>query len=147
MEIVQRIELGLKEAIREKDEDRRNAIRLLLTAMKMKEKEVRRSLSETEIQQVISTQIKQRRDSAEQYTKAGRTDLAEREEQEILVLQVFLPEPLSPGDLEKIVLEVIAEVGAQSAKDMGKVMKAIMPRVTGRAEGKEVNEFVRKKLQ
>lgn len=147
MELIQRIDRALKESIREKDENKRNAVRLLLTAMKLKEKEIKRPLNEAEIQQAISSQIKQRRDSAEQYEKAGRRDLAEKEEEEIRVLHSFLPEQLGAEDLEKLVNGVISEVGAQSAKDMGKVMKALMPKVAGRAEGKEVNERVRKKLQ
>ena len=147
MELFQRIEATLKEAMRARDESKLNAVRLLLTAMKMKEKEIKRSLNEAEIQQVISGQIKQRRDSIEQYGKADRRDLAESEEEEIRVLQAFLPEPLGEGELERIVDEAVSEVGAVSAKDMGKVMKALMPKVSGRADGKLVNELVRRKLQ
>ena len=147
MELFQRIEATLKEAMRARDESKLNAVRLLLTAMKVKEKEIKRSLNEGEIQQVISGQIKQRRDSIEQYGKADRRDLAESEEEEIRVLQAFLPEPLGEGELERIVDEAVSEVGAASAKDMGKVMKALMPKVSGRADGKLVNELVRRKLQ
>lgn len=147
MDLLQRIEQALKDAMRSRDENKRNAVRLLLTAMKVREKEIKRSLNETEIQQMISTLIKQRRDSAEQYEKGGRKDLAEKEEEEILVLQAFLPEPLGRAELEKLVGDVIAEVGARSPKDMGRVMKLLMPLVAGRVDGKEVNELVRKKLQ
>lgn len=146
MELQQRIDSALKDAIREKDENKRNALRLLLTAIKVKEKEVKRSLDDPEIQQVISSQIKQRRDAAEQYIRGARRDLAEKEEEEIAVLQAFLPEALSPQALEELVEETIREVGAQSAKDMGKVMKGLMPKIAGRADGKQVNEIVRKKL-
>ncbi|HOI94603.1 MAG TPA: GatB/YqeY domain-containing protein [Syntrophobacter fumaroxidans] len=146
MALLQDIEQALKDGIREKNENKRNAVRLLLTAVKVKEKELRRLPNEMEIQQLISTQIKQRRESAEQYAKANRPDLAGMEEAEIAVLQAFLPEALSPESLERLIDEVIAEVGAQSARDMGKVMKALMPRVGGRAEGKAVNELVRRKL-
>ncbi len=142
-----RIESALKDAMRSKDEDSRNALRLLLTALKVKEKELKRLPNEAEIQQVILSQIKQRRDSVEQYQKAARMDLVEKEEREIRVLQTFLPEAMSAGDLEKLIDEIIAEVGAVSAKDMGRVMKALMPKVAGRAEGKAVNETVRKRLQ
>lgn len=147
MDLLQRIEQALKGAMRSRDENKRNAVRLLLTAMKVREKEIKRSLNETEIQQMISTLIKQRRDSAEQYEKGGRKDLAEKEEEEILVLQAFLPEPLGRAELEKLVGDVIAEVGARSPKDMGRVMKLLMPLVAGRVDGKEVNELVRKRLQ
>jgi uncharacterized protein len=147
MKLQERIQQELKEAIREQSENKRNAIRLLLTAIKVKEKEHKRALSETEIQQVIASQIKQRRDSIEQYQAAKRMDAAAVEEDEIRILQAFLPEALSAETLEKLVDEAIAEVGAQAAKDMGRVMKAIMPKVAGRADGKVVNELVRAKLQ
>jgi uncharacterized protein YqeY len=146
MELQARIDRALKEAIREQSETKRNAIRLLLTAIKVKEKELKRVLNEVETQQVIASQIKQRRDSAEQYLAAKRADLAGKEEDEIRILQAFLPDSLSPEALEQLVNEAIAEVGAQSAKDMGRVMKALMPKVAGRADGKQVNELVRSKL-
>jgi hypothetical protein len=119
---------------------------MLLTAIKVKEKELRRALNDTEIQQIISTQIKQRRDSSEQFGKAGRIELARKEEDEIGFLQAFLPEMLSSDELEALIDEAISESGAKSQKEMGKVMKALMPKVSGRAEGKLVNELVRKKL-
>ncbi len=147
MALMQDIEGALKEAMRQKDENKRNALRLLLTAMKNKEKELRRFPDDAEIQQIIGSQIKQRRDSVEQFTKAGRGELAAREEAEIETLQSFLPEALSPEALAQIVDEAIAEVGAQSVKEMGKIMKVLMPRVAGRADGKQVNELVRQKLQ
>jgi len=147
MELQQRIEQALKEAIREQSENKRNAIRLLLTAIKVKEKELRRALNETEIQQTVSSQIKQRRDAVAQYQAAKRADRAALEEDEIRILQIFLPEALSPEALEQLVNEAIAEVGAQSAKDMGRVMKVLVTKVAGRADGKQVNELVRGRLQ
>lgn len=147
MKLQERIEQALKEAIREKHENKRNAIRLLLTAVKVKEKELKRALDEMETQQVIASQIKQRRDAVDQYQLAQRADLAASEEDEIRILQAFLPAALTPEALEKLVVEVIAELGAQSAKDMGRVMKALMPKVAGRADGKQVNELVRSRLQ
>ena len=116
---MQDIEGALKEAMRQKDENKRNALRLLLTAMKNKEKELRRFPDDAEIQQIIGSQIKQRRDSVEQFTKAGRGELAAREEAEIETLQSFLPEALSPEALAQIIDEAIAEVGAQSAEGNG----------------------------
>jgi len=147
VKLQERIEQALKEAIREKHENKRNAIRLLLTAVKGKEKELKRALDEMETQQVIASQIKQRRDAVDQYQLAQRADLAAGEEDEIRILQAFLPAALTPEALEKLVVEVIAELGAQSAKDMGRVMKALMPKVAGRADGKQVNELVRSRLQ
>jgi uncharacterized protein len=146
MELQQLIEQGLRNAIREQSENKRNAIRLLLTAIKVKEKELKRALNETEIQQVISSQIKQRRDAIEQYQAAKREDRAALEEDEIRILQAFLPEALSREALVLLVDDAIAEVGAQSLKDMGKLMKALMSKVAGRADGKQVNEMVRARL-
>jgi uncharacterized protein len=137
----------LKDAIREQHEIKRNAVRLLLTAMKNKEKELRRQLTEEEITQAISSQIKQRREAAEQYRLASRIDLADQEEKEIQVLQNFLPEPLTDAELEQLIAGAISETGAQSAKEMGMVMKAVIPMVSGRADGKRVSELVRQKLR
>lgn len=146
MELQIRIENALKEAMREKNEVKRDALRMLLTALKLKEKEIRRAPSEAEIQQTIATLVKQRHDSAGQYRAGGRAELAEKEESEILVLQEFQPRQLSPEELEGIVSESIAEAGASSPKEMGRVMKILMPKVAGRADGKAVNELVRRKL-
>lgn len=146
MELQQRIETALKEAMREKSEVKRDALRMLLTALKLKEKEIKRAPSEAETQQVIATLVKQRRDSAEQYRAGGREDLAAKEESEIVVLQGFLPEQLSTGELDKIVADSIAEAGAVSPKEMGRVMKILMPKIAGRADGKTVNDLVRRKL-
>jgi uncharacterized protein len=144
--LMEKIEQQLKDAIRRRDETARNAIRLLLTALKVKEKEVKRLLNEAEIQQAIASQIKQRKDSAEQYGSAGRADLAGLEEDEIRVLQGFLPTALSTEALGQLIDDVIAEMGALTARDFGVVMKAIMPKVAGRADGKLVNELVRRRL-
>lgn len=146
MELAQKIDEALKDAMRARHEAKRDAVRLLLTAVKVKEKELRRPLEEAEIQQVIASQIKQRRDSAEQFLRGGREDLASKENEEIEVLQAFLPEQLSGEDLAQMVDVAIGEAGAQSARDMGKVMKLLMNRVAGRADGKLVNELVRQKL-
>lgn len=146
MDLLHRVERALKDAIRERDEDKRNAIRALLTAVKLKEKELRRVPEEPEVQQLIAAQIKQRRDAAEQYRAGAREDLAAKEEVEIRILQGFLPEPLTAEDLVRLVMEVIQETGAASQKDMGKVMKALMPKVAGRADGKQINEIVKQKL-
>jgi uncharacterized protein YqeY len=119
---------------------------MLITALKFKEKEIKRQPDEIEIYQVVSYLIKQRRDSADQFREGGRADLAAKEEDEIRILQDFTPEQLSPEELEKMVGEAVAEAGASSQKDMGRVMKILMPKLAGRAEGKTVNELVRRRL-
>lgn len=142
----EKIDEALKEAIKGRDEVKKNALRGLLTAIKNKEKELRREPNEAELIQIISSQIKQRKESIEQFKNGGREDLAEKEAQEISVLETFLPKPLTMEELNAIIDECIKETGATTARDMGKVMKAVMPKVAGRADGKLVNEIVRSKL-
>ena len=146
MELYQRIEDALKKAIREKNDTAKDALRMLLTSLKLKEKEIRRQPTETEIHQIISSLVKQRHDSVEQYNAGGRPDLAQKEEDEIRILQDFLPQQLSSEELARMVEEAVSEAGVTSLKDMGRVMKILMPRVAGRADGKKVNELVRSKL-
>ena len=146
MELRHKIEQSLKDAMREKNENKRDALRMVLTALKLKEKEIRREPDQAETMQVISSLIKQRRDSAEQFRAGGREDLAAKEEDEIRILQDFLPVQLSTEELETLVSEAISETGATSQKEMGRVMKALMPKVGGRADGKTLNEMVRRKL-
>jgi hypothetical protein len=146
MELRVKIEDALKDAIRNRNETAKDAIRMLIAALKIKEKEIKRQPGEAEIYQVISTLIKQRRDSADQYRGGGRAELAAKEEDEIRILQDFAPKQLSAEELEKLVEEAVAESGASSQKDMGRVMKILMPKVAGRAEGKTVNELVRSRL-
>lgn len=144
--IREQIDEALKEAIKNRDEVKKNALRGLLTALKNKEKELKREPNDPEILQIISSQIKQRRESIEQFKSGGREDLADKEAQEISVLEVFLPKALTKEELMAIIDECIRETGALTAKDMGKVMKAVMPKVAGRADGKLVNELVKSKL-
>ena len=146
MSLQDKIAAALKEAMRSKDQAVITSMRLLLTAMKVREKEVCRGLRDDEILAVISSQIKQRRESVEQYRKCGRADLAQAEESELKVLQSYLPAQLSEEELAKEVDGIIAEVGAASAKDMGKVMKAAMAKLAGRADGRTVNALVKARL-
>lgn len=146
MSLIDQIHTDLKEAMRAKDSVRLGTLRLVLTAIKNKEKQVKRGLEEKEVLQIISNQIKQRRDSIEQYRKGGRDDLVSKEEQELAILKGYMPEQLSEKELEKLVDATIQEVGATSVKELGKVMKAIMPKVAGRADGKIVNQIVRTRL-
>jgi hypothetical protein len=146
MSLQEKIAAALKGAMRSKDQAVITSMRLLLTAMKVREKEVCRGLRDDEILAVISSQIKQRRESIEQYRKGGRADLAQAEESELEVLQSYLPAQLSEEDLAKEVDGIIAELGAVSAKDMGKVMKVAMAKLAGRADGRTVNALVKARL-
>jgi uncharacterized protein YqeY len=146
MNLQAEISAALKDAMRAKDEAKLASLRLVLTAIKNREKEVRRSLENPEIISLISTQIKQRKESIDHYRKAGRDDLVKAEESELQILQAYMPEELSAEEMSQALDEVISEVGAVSIKDMGKVMKAAMAKLAGRADGRVINEMVKAKL-
>jgi uncharacterized protein YqeY len=146
MDLTEKINEDLKTSMKAKEELRTSVIRMLKAAVKNKEIEKMEKLADEDILSVISSMIKQRRDSVEQYTKAGREDLAGKEEAEIKILRGYLPEQLSEEDVVKIVKEAIAECSAASAADMGKVMKIVMPKLKGRADGKLVNQKVKELL-
>ena len=134
-------------AMKAKDATRLTALRMLKAALMNKSIEKGRALEANEELQVVSTLVKQRRDSIEQFTNAGRTDLVEKETAELTVLQAYLPAAATPEEINAAVAEAIAETGASSPKDMGKVMKAVMPKLAGKnADGKAVNEAVRRTL-
>jgi len=130
-------------AAKAKDKIRLSAIRLLKTAVHNKEIELMRPLQEAEIMQLLSAMVKQRKDSIEQFAKGGRMDLVEKEEAELKVVQEFLPAQMSDKEVEALIKKAIAEAGAVSVKDMGKVMKILMPQITGRADGKAAGEKVK----
>jgi hypothetical protein len=130
-------------AAKSKDKIRLSVIRLMKTALHNKEISLMRPLQEAEILQVISSMIKQRRDSIEQFAKGGRTDLVEKEETELKILQEFMPAQMSDEDMDRLIQEAIREAGAVSIKDMGKVMKILMPKIAGQADGKTVGEKVK----
>ena len=143
----ERIDADLKDAMRSKNELTLSVLRMLKSAVKYKEVEPgATALDDAGIQKVIATLIKQRRDSIQQFNDAGRPELAQKEEQEIAVLQNYLPQQLSAEELQSLVQAAVAESGAQSAKDMGAVMKAVQPKVAGRAEGKAVSDAVKAAL-
>jgi uncharacterized protein len=147
MGLVQQISDDITAAMRNKDQGRLMPLRMAKAALVNREVEKGRALDEAEAQQVLVQLIKQRRDSAEQFTAGGREELAAKERAEIGVLEAYLPPPADPADIERAIDEAIAETGAASARDVGKVMKAVMPKLAGRpADGKAVNELVRKKL-
>ena len=146
MSVIAEIESQLKEARLARDNQRRDALALLLSALRSAQKELRRELSEDESLQVLQRERKKRSEAMEAYDAAGREEQADREEFELEVIEEFMPEPLSDDDLEEIVDNVIAEVGATSIRDLGRVMADVMPQVSGRADGSTVSQLVREKL-
>jgi uncharacterized protein YqeY len=140
------IEQELKEARLARDDGRRDALALLLNALRGAEKELQRPLSDDESLQVLQRERKKRVEALDAYESAGRDEAAEREAFELDVLQEFMPEPLGEDELEEIIDDVIAEVGATSIRDLGRVMADVMPQVSGRADGSEVSQLVREKL-
>jgi uncharacterized protein YqeY len=146
MSLQEQISAALKDAMRARDEDKMTTLRLVLTAIKKREKEARSLLEDQEVISVITSQIKQRRESIEQYRKAGREDLAQTEENELQILQGYMPEQVSEEEISDTLDQIIAEVGAVSMKDMGKVMKAAMAKLAGKAEGGAINAMVKAKL-
>src|SRR6267142_4154475 len=134
-------------AMKAKETARRSALRMLKAAIMNKGIEKSHDLDDAEVLQVVSSLVKQRRDSIEQFSKAGRTDLVDKETAEIAVLEQYLPPAASADDIDAAVADAIVETGATSVKDMGKVMKAVMPRLAGKnADGRAVNDAVRRKL-
>jgi len=144
--LIAEIKEQLEDAMREKDAPRRDALRLILASLQGAEKELQRSLSEDEELQVLQRERKKRVEAAEAFRAGGREEQAEGEEAELEVLEEFMPEPLSEDELEEIVDDVIAEVGATSMRDIGRVMADVMPQVAGRADGSAVSQLVREKL-
>ena len=146
MTLIARIEVELKDAMKERDGTRRDALRLILSSLRSAEKELQRPLSGDEELQVLQRERKRRIEAIEAYEAAGRDEQAEKEEDELEVLEEFMPEPLSEDELETIVDDAIAENGATSLRDLGRVMADVMPQVAGRADGSAVSQLVREKL-
>jgi uncharacterized protein YqeY len=147
MPLVDEVSAAIAEAMRQKDATRLSALRMLKAAFMNKDVEKGHGLDDTEARQVVTSLVKQRKDSIEQFTKAGRQDLVDKEAAEILVLETYLPPAADPAAIDSAVSEAITETGATSAKDMGRVMKAAMARLAGQnVDGKTVNELVRRKL-
>jgi uncharacterized protein YqeY len=147
MGLADRVNTEIATAMKAKDSGRLSALRMLKAAIVNKGVEKGRDLDDADIVQVVTSLVKQRRDSIEQFSKAGRTDLVEKETAEIAVLEDYLPPAASADEIDAAVAAAIAETGAASPKDMGKVMKAVMPKLAGKhADGKTINEAVRRKL-
>jgi uncharacterized protein YqeY len=147
MSLINEVSAAIADAMRKQEVVRLAALRMLKAALMNREVERGRALDDAEERQVVTSLVKQRKDSIEQFTKGGREDLAKKEAAEIAVLESYLPPPADPAAIEQIVTHAIAEVGATSVKDMGKVMKAVMARLAGQTvDGRVVNELVRAKL-
>jgi uncharacterized protein YqeY len=146
MSLINRMEQELKDAMLEHDNERRDALRLILASLRSAEKELQRPLSDDEELQVLQRERKRRVEAAEAFRSGDREEQAAKEEQELAVLEEFMPAPLSEEELEEIVDDVIAEVGATSLRQLGRVMADVMPQVAGRADGSMVSQLVREKL-
>jgi uncharacterized protein YqeY len=140
------IDRNLKAALKSGDKITLSTMRMVRSALKLREVELRRKLDDAEVLRVLTSQVKQRRDSIEQFRQGGREDLARQEEAEIGALDGLMPKQLGPDEVEREVEAVIAEEGAAGPKDMGRVMKAAMSKLSGRADGKLVSELVKSKL-
>jgi uncharacterized protein YqeY len=146
MGLRERLSEEMKLAMKARDELRLSAIRLIRSAVKNRDIDLKRELDDREIVDVVSTLCKQRRESIRMFGEAGRNDLVAKEEKELAVLLDFLPQQLERDEVGALVDRAIAECGAQGSRDMGKVMKALMPHVSGRADGKMVSDLVKEKL-
>jgi len=139
----ERVDQETVQAAKDKDKIRLSALRMLKNGLHNREIDLKRELNETEFLQLLSSMVKQRKDSIEQFEKGGRADLVEKESAELKVIEEFLPAQLSEADIDNLIQETIRETGASSARDMGKVMKVLMPKLTGKADGKAVGEKVK----
>ena len=146
MSLIARMEDEVKQATLARDADRRDALRLILASLRSAEKELQRPLSDDEELQVLQRERKRRIEAADAFRAGDREEQAEKEERELDILEEFMPTPLSEDELEQIVDDAIAETGATSLRDMGRVMADVMPQVAGRADGSAVSQIVREKL-
>jgi uncharacterized protein YqeY len=148
MSLRDRLSEDLKLAMKARDQLRMDVIRMIKAAVLNKEVEMKKDLDDAEMSRIMTTMIKQRKESVEQYEKGQRAELAAKERQEISIIEAYLPKALSADELERIVESLIRETGATSAKDMGAVMKAVMTRLAGQTvDGKQVSDLVRSKLK
>jgi uncharacterized protein YqeY len=146
MSMIERLEAELKQAMAARDAERRDTLRLILASLRSAEKELQRPLHDDEELQVLQRERKRRTEAADAFRAGDREEQAEDEERELAVLEEFMPEPLAEDELEEIVDDAIAEVGATSMRDIGRVMADVMPQVAGRADGSAVSQLVREKL-
>jgi uncharacterized protein len=146
MSLIARLEEELKTAMRARDQERTDALRLTLASLRSAEKEVQRPLKEDEELHVLQRERKRRLEAADAFRSGGRDEQAAKEERELAVIKEFMPEPIEEEELERIIDDAIAETGATSLRDLGRVMADVMPQVAGRADGSLVSQLVREKL-
>ena len=146
MSVLARLEDEIKDAMRARDNTRRDALRLILSSLRSAEKELQRPLSDEEELQVLQRERKKRHEAADAFRAGGREESAQKEEEELAILQEFMPEPLADEEIERIVDDSIAENKATNMRDMGRVMADVMPQIAGRADGSAVSQIVREKL-
>ena len=146
MQLRERLQSEMKEAMKSRNAVKLSVIRMVISAVKNRDIELRRELNDAEITETIVTLCKQRRESIKLFKEAGRQELVDKEEAELALMMDFLPQQLTREELVALVEKAIAETSATSGKDMGKVMKALVPSVSGRADGKLVSEIVKEKL-
>jgi uncharacterized protein YqeY len=146
MHYKEKIEQESVAAAKNKDKVRLSALRMMKAGLHNREIDLKRDLTEAEFLQAVSAMVKQRRDSIEQFAKGGRQDLVQKEQAELEVILSFLPQPFTAEELDRVIEKAVQETGAQGPKDMGKVMKALMPVISGKADGKEVSDKVKARL-
>ncbi len=146
MSLEERLLEEMKQAMKTNDKLRLSTIRMIRSALKNKEIELRKKLEDEEAAKVIQVMVRKGEESVEQFQLGGRTDLVEKEKKEIEILKSFLPQPLSHEEVLKIIEQSIQETQASSSKDIGKVMKSVMPKIAGKADGKLINQLVKEKL-
>jgi len=146
MGLREQIDTDIKGALKSGAKEKLSALRMLSAALKNKQIDKKRPLADDEVVETIRSLIKQRKDSIEQFAKGGRQDLVDKETAEVAVLEVYLPKAMAQEELEAMIRDAVAQTGAQGAKDMGKVMKALVPLLAGRADNKLVSELVKKAL-
>lgn len=147
MSLAERLNEDMKQAMKAQDKFRLSTIRMVRASVKNQEIELRRPLEDNEVLDILSREVKQRKDSLQEFTKAGRDDLAKDLQAEIDIIAQYLPQQLTEEEIKAIVTQTIQETGASSKADMGKLMGALMPKVKGRADGKLVNQIVQQQLQ
>ena len=146
MSLEERLVEEMKQAMKSNDKLRLSTIRMIRSGVKNKEIELRKKLEDGEIERVIQVMVRKGEESVEQFQTGGRTDLVEKEKKEIEILKSFLPQPLSQEEILKIIDQSIQETQASSPKDIGKVMKSVMPKIGGKADGKLINQLVKERL-
>ena len=146
MSLEERLVEEMKQAMKGNDKLRLSTIRMIRSGVKNKEIELRKKLEDEEIARVIQVMIRKGEESVEQFQAGGRTDLVEKEKREIEILKSFLPQPLGQEEILKIIDQTIQETQASSPKDIGRVMKSVMPKIGGKADGKLINQLVKERL-